>query len=101
MVTVEWNEIICLAAYLEGGGLKGNNLSTLNYIDHVTRGGTYLFILALDGNVEPEAWDKHAIGGTIWLDKMNAEFVVVQNSKFTCVAGDGLDGGSMIDYFIM
>ena len=80
-----------MAAYLEGGGLKGNNVSTLRYIDHITRKGKYLFILALDGNVEPEAWDKHTIGGTILLDKMSAEIVIVQNSKFTCVAGGGLE----------
>ena len=52
-------------------------------------------------NVETSAWDELKLSKETWLDKMNAEIVVVQNSKFACCAGNGAEGGSMIDYFIM
>ena len=101
MFVIDWNEIISLAGYLEGGGLKGNNLNTLNYVDHVTRGGKDLFMWALDANMPPEAWNELKFNEVTWLDKMNAEIIVVQNSSFTCRSGKGAEGGSMIDYIIM
>ena len=57
MIVIEGNEIIAMAGYIEGGGLRGNNISTINYVDYITRGGKDLFIWALDANVLPEAWD--------------------------------------------
>ena len=53
-VAIQTHELQALAAYLEGGGLKGNNLRTLEAIDHLTRGGKDLFFCGLYGNIEPE-----------------------------------------------
>ena len=101
IVVIEGNEILALAGYLEGGGLKGTSLDTLSYVDNITRGGKDLFLWALDANVPPEAWAEHKVGKETWLDKMNAEIITVRNSKFTCRAGLNKEGGSMIDYIVI
>ena len=54
-LTIEKVEIQGLAGYLECGGLKGNNLRTLDEVDCITRGGRDLFFWGLDGNVEHPA----------------------------------------------
>ena len=100
-VTMQSHEVQALAADLEGGGLKGNNLRTLEAIDHLTRGGKYLFFCGLDGNVEPEAWDSRMAGDQTWLDKHDAEIITVENSKFTCKGKSCTEGGNNIDDFII
>ena len=100
-MTINWVEVLMLSAYLEGDSFEGRNLDTLTDIDHWTRGGRDPFILALDANRDPTAWDTFMVGDKTWLAQMNAEIVTVTNSEFTCVAGKSSKGGSMIDYFIM
>ena len=102
MFTMQRVEVQALACYLECGGLKGNNLQTLRDIDNTTRGGKDPFICALDGNVDPKAWEDYmTTDGSLWLDKMAAEIVTIRNGTFTCRSGLGTEGGSMIDYFIV
>ena len=78
-------------------------MRTLDHVDHQTRGGKDLFIWALDANIDSAQWEDHKADGddTSWLDRMQAEIVVVTNSSFTCMAGKDAKGGSMIDYFII
>ena len=103
LFTIEKVEVQALAGYIEGGGLKGNNLRTLEHVDHQTRGGADLFIWALDANITPSPWEDYKADGesVTWLDKMKAEIVTVTNSSFTCMAGKGAKGGTLIDYFII
>ena len=51
MIVIERNEIIALSGYLEGGGLRGINVNTINYVDQITRGGKDLFMWALDAKL--------------------------------------------------
>ena len=75
MIVIERHEIIALSGYLEGGGLRGNNVNTVNYADQITRGGKDLFMWALDANVTPAAWDDFKFNDVCWLDNMNAEII--------------------------
>ena len=79
------------ASYVEGGGLKGNNLRTLDHVNHQSRGRKSVFIWTLDANITPAQWEEYKADGdnTTWLDRMQAEIVVVTNSSFTCMAGKG------------
>ena len=65
-------EIIVLTAYLEHGSGLGSptNRSVLYQIDYITRSGRRPFILGLDANVEPAAWD---LGSYPWLSQWNAK----------------------------
>ena len=75
--TIERVEVQALSGYVEGGGLVGNNLRTLDHVDHQTRGGKDLFIWALDANITPEKFEAHRIDSETktWLGKMNAEVI--------------------------
>ena len=96
LFTIEKVEVQALAGYVEGGGLKCNNLRTLDHVDHQTRGGSDLFIWALDANIIPAQWEDYKSDGdsATWLDKMQAEIVTVTKSSFTCMAGNGVKGGT-------
>jgi hypothetical protein len=96
LMTINWVEVLMLSAYIEGDSFEGRNLDTLTDINHWTRGGRDPFILALDANRDPKAWDTFMAGDKTWLALMNAEIVTVTNSEFTCVAGKSPKGGSMI-----
>ena len=102
LVTLEKVEILMLAGYLDGKlGFEGLNRETLGEVEHLTRGGKDLFLLAVDGNKLPEAWDDFMWGTTTWLDHMDPELVQISNGMITCRGADNEHGGNMIDYFIM
>ena len=58
MMVLSWLELLVLAGYLESGlGFTGSNYEFVVELEFLTRGGKVPFILAMDANEEPEAWD--------------------------------------------
>ena len=58
------------------------------------------FVLALDANAEPTAWDKIAWAEETFLEHLKAEIVTVTDSNITCVGAKNAEGGTNIDYCI-
>ena len=52
-MTLNWVEVLMLSAYLEGDSFHRRNRDTLIDVDHVTRGGRDLCIMAVDANRNP------------------------------------------------
>ena len=102
MFVLCWLELLVLAGHLESGlGFKGANYELVVELEFLTRGGNVPFILGIDANEEPEAWDNLHWGEKKYLEHLNAEIVTVRNSDITCVGAKNLKGGSNIDYYIM
>ena len=95
MLVLKWIEILTLAGYLECGiGFAGANYVFLTDLDYVTRGGKVPFILGMDANAPPNAWDAIWWGDKKFLDHLNAEIVTVRNSAITCTGAQNEEGGS-------
>ena len=93
---------MCLTGYLHGGiGFSGDNVKTLNDMDHITRGGACPFLCGIDGNTLHTEWANFTWGLQDWLEHMKAEIVIPSNSKITCKGAKNSEGGRMIDYFIV
>ena len=102
MLVLKWIEILTLAGYLECGlGFAGPNYEFLTDLDYATRGGKVPFILGMDANAPPEAWDEIWWGEKKILEHLNAEVVTVRNSTITCTGAKNTEGGTNIDYYIM
>ena len=102
LLVLDWIEILCISGYLICDlGFAGANHDFTIELEFVTRGGKQPFILALDANSTPTKWDDRLWGEEKFLDHIDAEIVVVQDSKFTCTGAKHMDGGNMFDYFII
>ena len=84
MVAIDDVEMLSLAGYLECGlGFGGPNHEFLIDLDYITRGGRTPFILALDANAPPEAWDGIAYGQGTYLEHHEAVVITATHSEIT------------------
>ena len=62
-------------------------------MDFITRGGKVPFILGLDANVPPEAWDHVDWGEKTFLEHLGATIVTVTDSEITCTGAKNTQWG--------
>ena len=86
MLVLSWLELLVLAGYLESRlGFTGSNYEFVAELEFLTRRGNVPFILAIDANEEPEAWNSLQWKDKKYLEHLNADIAKVRNSEIACV----------------